>query len=368
MPLSVRDVCRKLEEWAPAGLAYSWDRSGLSVGTPGQPVLGVLACLTVTREALARAREAGADLIVSHHPLIWDPLERLDPQDPHTRLCLDAAHGGLAVFSLHTNLDVAPGGVNHVLAQTLGLREMRPLFEAPHAGHVKLVTFVPEPHLAAVREAVSAAGAGIIGAYTHCSFSTPGTGTFLPGAGADPYSGERGVVNEEAEVRFETLVAKARLAGVLAALQAAHPYEEVAYDVVSLENVDPAVGLGARGVLDEPMTLGAFAGHVRNALGLEQLRFAGAPGNPVRSVAVLGGAGGSEAGKVPADIDVFVTGDVKYHDALSALERGLAVVDAGHAGTERGIVEVIASYLRAAFPGLPVAVYREPEVFHTVTA
>ncbi|MDZ4860649.1 MAG: Nif3-like dinuclear metal center hexameric protein, partial [Candidatus Hydrogenedentes bacterium] len=232
--MTVQDVCNVMDALAPPALAYSWDRCGLHTGEPDMEVRGVLVALTVTREAFDAARRARAQLIVSHHPLIWEPLKTLRADDPHTRLCLDIAEAGIACFAAHTNLDVVPGGVNTAIAERLKLRNVSPLLPAPQASQLKLVTFVPDTHLAAVRDAVCRAGAGVIGEYSFCSFSAPGIGTFLPGEKSDPFSGRKQVINEEHERRFEILVPRARTAKVLDALRDAHPYDEPAYDLVVL--------------------------------------------------------------------------------------------------------------------------------------
>jgi len=367
MRFTVRDVIRVMDDWAPPGLAYDWDRIGLSLGRPDAPVRRVLTALSVTPDTADAALRAKADLIVSHHPVIWDPIKALRTDHPNHAALLRLAAGKVNCYAAHTNLDVCVGGVNDVLAEALGLRETTPLFPAKHSGMLKLVTFVPETHLAAVRDAVSRAGAGEIGGYTHCSFATPGVGTFLPGASAKPFSGTRGKVNEEPEHRFETLVQKAILGRVLEALRATHPYEEVAYDLIPLQNPDPRIGLGRVGVLAKPLGLRAFAQRVRKALGAQHARVVGDPKQSVQRIAVLGGAGGSQIPQVPAGIDAYVTGDVKYHEAQAALERGLAVIDAGHHGTEHGIVPVIAARLRAALPGLDVQTYDEPDPFFAFT-
>lgn len=364
--MTVREVLEQLERFAPAGLAYSWDRSGLNIGDPGVDVMGILVTLSVTRPVFDAARAARANLVVSHHPVLWEPLKTLRTDDAYARLCIDFAAAGIACYSAHTNLDVAPGGVNHVLAGRLGLQDVRTLFPTDQAAQVKLVTFVPEDRLPAVRDAVCGAGAGTIGEYTHCTFSTPGTGTFVPRGGANPYSGEKYTLNEEAERRFEVVVPKARLAHVLDALRSAHPYEEVAYDAVVLENRDPAIALGLRGTLPEPVPLADFAARVRERLEVKHVRMTGDGRRPVQRIAVLGGAGGGDAARMPADVDVLVTGDVKYHDALAAVERGLAIIDAGHQGTEKWIVPAVANRLREAFPALRVEEFAEPEVFTVV--
>ncbi len=364
--MKVQAILEALEDLAPAALAYEGDPVGLSVGDPEWDVARVLVTLSVTPDAVKVALRKKADAIVSHHPLIWRPLRALRTDAPHTALCLELAQARIACIAAHTNLDVAPGGVNDTLADRLGLVRRKPLFPVPHAGLVKLVTFVPATHLAAVRDAVCQAGAGAIGNYTHCSFSAPGMGTFLPAESANPFSGTKGQVNEEPEHRFEVLVPKARTSAVLRALFAAHPYEEVAYDLIPLANPDAAIGLGVRGELANPVALRKFADHVRGALRLNHLRVIGKLARKVRTVAVLGGSGGSHIADIPQDIDVFVTGDVDYHDAWSAEEAGLAVIDAGHAGTERCVVPVLAQYLRKRFPKLGVIPHEEPEVFQAI--
>ncbi len=365
--MKVSDVIAVMDAWAPPALAYAWDKSGLATGDPGARVTTALTCLTVTREAFAAAQRARAQMIVSHHPLIWEALTTLRRDNAHAALCMDIAADGIACYSAHTNLDVVMDGVNHALARRLGLQETKTLFRVPQAEQWKLVVFVPDTHLAAVRDAVSAAGAGGIGNYTHCSFSAPGTGTFKPSASANPFAGKKLVLNEEPERRFETIFPKHALANVLAAMQSAHPYEEVAYDLVKLENNDPNVSLGLCGQLPKTLTLTAFAEFVRKKLCIAHVRMVGNPKRKIRSVAVMGGAGGSSAADVPDGVDVFVTGDVKYHEALDAAARGLAVIDAGHHGTELPIVSLMAGHLKAALPKLRVKTYLEPDPFLAVT-
>jgi len=364
---SVKDVVNVMEQWAPKGWAYEWDKAGLAVGSATQPVASVLVCLSVTREAVELAKESGAQLIVSHHPLLWSPLKRLDPRDTATQLSVELYRSGIAAYSAHTNLDVAADGVNACLADALGLTGCTPLFPAPQVQTVKLTVFVPETHLAPLREAMAAAGGGTIGNYTECSFSLEGTGTFRPEAGSDPYSGTQGALSEEPERRMEMLVPKARLSEVLAAARSAHPYDEMAYDVYPLENLVPGTGLGLVGDLPAPVAAEAFARTTAAKLQADHVRLVGPADKQIRRVAVMGGAGGSATGQIGNDVDAYVTGDLKYHDALDATERGLVVIDAGHAASEKGIVPVIADRLKARLPELKTIAYLEPEIFRVVT-
>ncbi|MDP7638406.1 MAG: Nif3-like dinuclear metal center hexameric protein [Candidatus Hydrogenedentes bacterium] len=364
--MKVRDVIEALDAWAPPALAYSWDRPGLSTGAPDESVSKVLVALTATRAAFNAARKARAGMIVAHHPLIWEPLTTLRSDDPAARLLLDIAEAGMASYSVHTNLDVVPQGVNHALADRLGLVNVSALFQPAHARQVKLVTFVPDSHVDVVRGAVCGAGGGVIGEYSHCSFSAPGTGTFLPSAQTKPFSGAKGRVNKESERRLEILVPGSRLDAALAALNESHPYDEAAYDIVSLENIDPEISLGLRGTLRKPMKLDAFAEHVRAALRIAHVRVVGPAAKPIESVAIMGGAGCGSTPQVPGDIDAYVTGDIKYHEAVDANERGLALIDAGHHGTERWIVPALAKFLRASVKGLCAVAYMEPDPYRIV--
>ena len=365
--MKVRDICLLLDEIAPPGSAYSWDKSGLHTGDPDSEVCGVLVSLTVEPDTVKEAKRRKASLIVAHHPLIWTPLASLRRDDPCAALCLALAEANIACYSAHTNLDVVREGVSHCLGKVLEIEDMHPLLPVEHARLVKLVTFVPPDYLEILRSAVCDAGAGKIGDYTECTFSAPGTGTFKPAATADPFSGRKGVLNTGPERRFETLVPKVRLARVLRAMFEVHPYEEPAYDMIALENPDPDTGLGARGRLKAGISLGRFAEDVRSRLRTDHVRVAGELKRKVQQVAVIGGSGGSELKRVPRDVDVVVTGDVKYHEGLEARQRGLAVIDAGHEITERPIVPVLAQYLRKRCKGLRVYAYAEPQLFKIVT-
>ncbi len=344
--VTVEGVCAAMEELAPPHLNFSWDKGGLMVGNPSVEVHCVLVALTVSGDVVREAVRRRADMIVSHHPLIWEPLSSLRWDEPKSRVCLELATAGIACYSAHTCLDVAVDGVNDVLARKIGLQDIMPMFTVPQSRQVKLVTFVPESHLDSVRSAVCQAGAGVIGEYTYCSFSTAGVGTFMPSDKANPFSGKKKQLNEEPERRFEVILLEGDLARVLAALRQAHPYEEPAYDIVLLGNHDSRIALGRRGVLRESLTLAAFAERLTQLLDVSAVRVVGDARKLVRHVGVIGGSAGTYLKDTPKDVDVMVTGDVRYHDALDAQERGLAVIDVGHAAGERCVVPWVARFLR----------------------
>lgn len=366
--MRVDDIREAIEQWAPPGLAYSWDRAGLSIGDAGAEVHRVLVAMSVTNAAARAAIDQQVQLLVSHHPAFWEPLTHLRTDDLLVRRLLDLVQAGVACYAAHTNFDLAPGGINDLLADRLALKERRPLLPVPHHEYVKLVTFVPEQNLAAVRDAVCNAGAGIIGDYTYCSFSGPGTGTFVPGPGADPHSGKKGMLNEEPERRLEVRVPKSRLPHVLTAMIASHPYEEPAYDVVPLANKDDKFGIGVMGLLPKQLTVEDFSRYVCEELDLPSVRYTGDPQRLINMVGVLGGGGGSMIKDMTVEIDAVVTGDIGYHDAVAALDRDITIVDAGHDGTEKVFVAAMTRFLENKFEGLTVCPHVERGIFREICA
>jgi dinuclear metal center YbgI/SA1388 family protein len=322
----------------PPADAASWDRVGLQVGAPDDEVDGVLVSLDVTEAVLDEAEAVGAGLVIAHHPLLLRGLERLTPDTAAGRLALEAARRRIAVLAAHTNFDVADDGTSDPVVRLLDLRDVRPLQGQPDPATevVKLTTFVPREDTGKVVAALSAAGAGVIGEYTECSFRVPGTGTFRPSAAANPSVGERERRTEVAEDRLEVEVPRPRLAEAVAALWDAHPYEEVAYDVYQLvDDRAPVKGLGRVGDLTEPVPLRTIADTLAGGLPAPHLRVAGDLRRTIRRVAVTGGAGDSLIDVArSAGADVYVTGDLRHHPALDALTNGLALIDAGHYATE----------------------------------
>jgi len=321
----------------PPRWAESWDNVGLQVGDPDWPVQRVLVSLDVTSAVLDEAADGTATLLVAHHPLLFRPVNTLTPASPAAALALQAASSRVAVAAAHTNLDVATDGTGtcQPVADLLGLEDVRSLSTArDESSDVKVVVFVPPEALDRVIDAMSAAGAGAIGDYERCTFRVAGTGTFRPGAGADPYHGEVGRDARVEEFRLETVVATRDLVGVLAAMRQAHPYEEVAHDVYPLA-ASPRAGIGLVGRLPDTMSLGAVSTRIRDHLPSPHLRTAGDRDRPVDIVAVVGGAGdGMIDAAIAAGAQVLVTGDLRHHVTLDALQQGLALIDAGHHATE----------------------------------
>ena len=345
----LQDLIGLLHKLYPPFLAEDWDNVGLQVGNPGMPVERILVALDPTEATLDEALRRGAQALICHHPLIFRPLKRLTPQDETGRILFRAVREGIAVLCAHTNLDRAPDGLNDWLAARLGLLTPQPLKTGAPGDLLKLVVFVPAGYEDRVAEALYGAGAGHLGAYDRCAFRATGTGSFRPGAESSPFIGRPGETEEVREVRLETVLPRELTAKVLEKMHKAHPYEEVAFDLIPLTNSRPGIGLGRVGRLAAPVALADFAARVKQDLLCQTPRLVGDPGALISKVAVCGGSGASlihEAARQGAD--VLVTGDIKYHEARNAESLGLALIDAGHFATERLMVDALAERLQQA--------------------
>ncbi|NLO89840.1 MAG: Nif3-like dinuclear metal center hexameric protein [Clostridia bacterium] len=351
MAVFCRDVMEAVEKIAPRELAEKWDNVGLLVGNPAEKVEKIIVALDVTPEVVEEALQEGAHMIVSHHPLIFKPLTHVRADTPMGDMLFKLIKNNVKVYAAHTNLDNYEWGTNYFLAQKLGLEETE-ILKPAEEGLYKIVVFVPRGYEDRVRDAMGDAGAGWIGNYSHCSFMAPGTGTFKPLEGADPFIGSKGKLEKVEELRLETIVPESLRNKVIRAMLNAHPYEEVAYDVYRLENNGSGNGLGRIGYLKEEMSLYDFGEKVKRDLGIKHVKLAGPLKKAVRKVAVCGGAGTSAmAAAKKKGAEVFVSGDIKYHEALEAWQEGLALVDAGHYATEWAVVPALAEYLRKEFNG-----------------
>jgi dinuclear metal center YbgI/SA1388 family protein len=338
--LRVADVAAVLDRWYPPGLAESGDVVGLSVGSRDAAVNRILLAVEPIAAVVTEAARDGADLLVTHHPLLLHGISRVDTGAPKGAVIESLLGHRIALYVAHTNADVAAGGVADGLAATLGLRERTPLRPRPSDRMDKVVTFVPVGQAAAVIDALAAAGAGRIGYYERCAYTAPGTGTFRPLPGARPYLGVEGRVEEVEETRIEMVLPRGRRGEVVAALRASHPYEEPAFDLIELAtSPSPEVGLGRVGLLAAPLRLAEFAEQVAGALPATPggIRVAGDPDRPVQRVAVQAGAGGDllEAARA-AGVDAYVTSDLRHHPASEALAwpQAPALIDVPHWAAE----------------------------------
>jgi dinuclear metal center YbgI/SA1388 family protein len=334
----LKDVIAALEAMYDPERAESWDAIGLVCGDPDANVERVLFAVDPVQAVVDEAVEWGADLVVAHHPLFLRPVHGVAATDPKGRVVHSLVTNGTALYVAHTNADSADPGVSDALANAIGLRDLRPLAPQPAAASDKLVVFVPEADADAVIDAMSAAGAGRIGTYDRCAWTTAGIGTFHPGEGSSPTIGTVGAVEQVPETRVEMVLPRHRRSTVIRALVAAHPYEEPAYDVYELASQPGSTGIGRVGRLGEPVRLSSFVDQVVRALPptAAGVRAAGDPDARIETVAVCGGAGDSLFGAVrSAGVDAYVTADLRHHPASEAREASqLALVDVAHWASE----------------------------------
>ena len=351
---TVQDLAQLLEATAPLAYQESYDNAGLQCGLPSATVTGVLIALDCTPAVVAEASRRGCNVVLCHHPVIFRPLKRLTGKGLVEQTIMAALKADVAIYAAHTNLDNVRRGVNAKLAEKLGLANTRIL--APKTDTLaRLTTYVPN-QLATqpadlvdrVLAALYAAGAGQVGQYADCSFQTPGTGTFTPGPGAQPALGAPLQPEVVAETKLEVLLPLHRQAAVLAALRQAHPYEEVAYELVKLENQHQDVGAGLVGELAEPLSPASFRQLLKTVLGVPVVRYT-AFAKDIKKVALCGGAGSFLTGAAAAaGADAYVTGDVKYHEFF-APEGRLMLCDVGHFESEQFTGEIFRDLLLGTF-------------------
>ena len=352
----VEDLERVLEALAPRELAEPWDNTGLLVGRRGSEVRRVLVALDLSEDVLVEAVTGGFQAVVTHHPLLFRPLSRITDRERTGVLVTQLIAADIALFACHTNLDGAAGGLCDLAAGEFGLVRTWPLVR-PDAGWKKLVGFVPEDALDRVSAAVFAAGAGRIGAYSECAFRVGGEGSFTPGIGAKPFTGTVDRRERTPEVRWETVVPASRVATVVQAFLAAHPYEEPAFDLYPLENVLSSGGQGRVGSALVPLPLVSLAETVAEMLDLSEVTYSGDPDRLVDTVAVVTGSGaGLMEAAAAAGAGAFITGDVRYHDADRASDLGLSLVVAPHGELETWALRRWVPALREALAGQEVEV------------
>lgn len=352
---TVLDVTRWLDTFAPSRLAESWDNVGLLWGDPAAVVSRIMTCLTVTPSTAQEAVKERAELIVSHHPVLFKAVKNVRADSPENGMLWDLARAGIAVASPHTSFDNTLGGINDGLARRLGLADVEPLRRTPGASFSKVVVFSPRESREAILAAAFAAGAGRIGAYDECSFTGSGVGSFFGGEGTNPAVGRAGRRETVRELRIELRCMPDQIKEVLAAIRASHPYEEPAIDVYPLRQTPGVEGVGRLGRWTEGKTLRDFAEFVARTLSARGLQYAGPADKPIARVAIVCGAGDDFLGEAArAHADVLVTGEARFHRALEAEAHGIGLILAGHHATERPGVEDLAELIAGAFPAVRV--------------
>lgn len=343
MSVRVQDIVEAVDHVAPFRLAYDWDNVGLQIGNPARAVTKVAVGLEVTESFLTFAQRRRCELLLVHHPLIFSSLKNLSEQSRTHSLICDIVRRKMALVVAHTNLDRVAHGTNGVWADLLKLKERRPLEFCPEQVHFKFAVFVPVSHISEVIEAIHKGGGGRIGNYSRCTFRSPGMGTYQPEEGANPYQGKVGKFEEAEEVRLEALVPEAHLKDVLREVKKVHPYEEVAYDVYPLRQLESSAGLGVVGQLSRPLTLAQLAKQVAKVCGSRVASWGGNTSLKVERVAIVTGSMGNFADGITRGIaDVVITGELGYHKAQELIARGVGLICLGHAASEKVVAPSLA--------------------------
>jgi len=351
--MHIIDIIKVLENKAPLSLQESYDNAGLLTGSSGWECTGILCTLDATEEVILEAKKRNCNLVVAHHPIIFGGLKKINGKNYVERTVIAAIKNDIAIYAIHTNLDNILEGVNNRIAGRLGLTNRKILLPKP-GQLMKLFTFVPVAQAEAVRSALFAAGAGNIGEYSEAGFSVEGTGTFKGSENTHPFAGEPGKRHEEKETKLEIIFPSWLQQNIIRALISAHPYEEVAYDIINLNNEHQSVGSGLLGELPEALDESGFLHMLKTSFGLSVIRHTPFLGKKIRKVAVCGGSGSFLTSKaIAAGADVYVSADIKYHEFFDANGQ-ILLADIGHWESEQYTTELLIEILQAKFPTFAV--------------
>jgi len=342
-----------LEERFPLNLQEDYDNSGLQLGDPSMDITSVLVALDCTEAIVEEAIQTGSNVIVMHHPILFKGIKRIGVSTEIERILYRCIKQDIAIYAIHTNLDNHIDGVNSKIASTIGLRQCRVLQPKPHT-LFKLVVYTPVDFEERVHDAVCAAGAGNIGNYYNCGYATIGIGKFTPNEKANPSIGEAHAPTRQEEAKMEYLLEKNNIGPVLSAMKGAHPYEEVAYDLIALENSNSQVGSGMIGELPEPMDALEFLSQLKEAFNCGVIRYTALQNKPIRTVALCGGAGSFLLPQaIQQNADIFISGDFKYHEFFGA-ENKIIIADIGHYESEQYTSALLVEIIREKFPTFAV--------------
>jgi len=346
--MKLREITNYLESIAPLAYQESYDNSGLICGHHDMEITGAVICLDSTEAVIEEAIANKCNLVIAHHPIVFSGIKKFNGKNYVERVIIKAIQNNIAIYAAHTNLDNVAKGVNSKIAEKIGLTNCRIL--APmHNTLKKLTTFCPDDHAAALRTALFAAGGGAIGNYDACSFNTSGIGTFRAGENTNPFVGEKGKQHEEKETKIELIYPGYLESRLLKALFTAHPYEEVAYDILALDNANNSIGAGMIGDLAEEMEETTFLKNLKQTMKTDVVRYTALKGKKIKTVAVCGGSGSFLLkNAIAAGADVFVTGDFKYHQFFDA-ENQIVIADIGHYETEQFTMELFYDILSEKF-------------------
>jgi dinuclear metal center YbgI/SA1388 family protein len=351
--MKIKDITAILEEFAPLPYQEDYDNAGLIIGDPNKEIYSALLCIDVTDAVITEAIKKGVQLIISHHPIIFGGLKKINGKNIVERCVIKAIKNDIALYACHTNIDSVYDGVNAKICEKLNIKNTKIL--QPLKNQLKkLVTFVPIDHIDKVRNAIFDVGAGQIGEYDSCSYNIEGTGTFRASENTDPFVGEKGEFHREKEIRFETIFPKNIQSKVLNALFGAHPYEEVAYDIYPLENVYNKVGMGMIGVLENSIEPTKFFDEIKKVFNVKHIKHTELCKDKIKKVAVCGGSGSFLLNKAKAaGADIFISGDFKYHQFFDA-DNKIIIADIGHFESEQFTLEIFYDLIIKKIPKFAV--------------
>lgn len=345
----IKEITSLLESIAPPALQESYDNAGLITGQPSWECTGIICTLDATEEVIIEAIEKKCNLVVAHHPIIFSGLKKINGKNYVEKTIITAIKNDIAIYAIHTNLDNIINGVNKKMADALGLTS-RQILSPKENQLIKLYTFVPVEYAEKVRSAIFEAGGGHIGNYSECSFNAPGEGTYKAGDDTNPFAGEKNKRHSENEIKIEIIFPQWLQQPIISALLAAHPYEEVAYDLVKLSNNLTTTGSGLIGELEEPMSETDFLHHLKKSFNLQLIRHTPLTGKPVKKVALCGGAGSFLINRaLGAGTDFYVSADIKYHEFFDANGR-MVVADIGHWESEQFTIDLLYEILKEKYP------------------
>ncbi len=354
--MKVKELLNSINEFAPFFLQESYDNSGIQFGDEDAEISKIVLALETTASSVNFAKETGANVLLTHHPILFFALKKITRQK--NPVLYEAISHGLNVIAAHTNFDIAEGGLNDYVGKVLEIEKEKPL-QVSNEKVYKFSFYVPEKFVERVREAVFDAGAGKIGNYDKASFNVSGTGTFRPLEGTNPFIGEIGKLTHVDEVKVETVVLQRNLGKVINALLTTHPYEEPAYDIYEVK-ITPASGIGMVGRFSKRYALSELAEFVKRKLGARYVRYVGSPSSPVQKVALCTGAGSSLIDTAKANgVDVFITGDITYHTAVHSKEIGLNLIDVEHFDSEKFFVPAMKEKLTSYVDGVEIVEFHD---------
>lgn len=351
--MKLREITSAIESFAPLSFQESYDNAGLITGDPEMEISSAIVCLDVTEKILQEATESGANLVISHHPILFHPLKSLTGKNYVEKIVMKAIRNDIAIYAAHTNLDSVSGGINFGIAGKIGLKNVE-ILDPQSNNMVKIVVYTPESHADKVIDALSEAGAGQIGNYDSCTFNTAGTGTFRARPGATPFTGKIGELHREAEIRTEAIAPNHLVGSIISAVRKIHPYEEMAYDVYPMLLKNPTVGSGIIGELEQPEKSEVFLNRIKEIFKTGVIRHSHPPKKEIKRVALCGGSGSFLMPKaISKGADAFLTADIKY-DTFFAAEREILLADIGHFESEYCAIDILYDIVTKKLPNFAV--------------